>query len=299
MSALTVTFAVSGVETHLLLPPLTAFAIGLLSATGGLSGAFILLPFQMSILGFTSPAVTSTNLFYNMVSIPGGAFRYLREGRMLWPLVAVMVSGTVPGAALGFYLRVRWLPDPAAFKLFVGCVLAFICVRLLKQAVVPPAGAPAGMNAGLSPIRTITVSLSRVEYSFEGNRYGFATVPMFFLSLAVGVVGGAYGIGGGAILTPFWLAVFGLPVYTVAGASLLGTFLTSVAAVCFYTFIPAGSGIATAPDWALGSLFGIGGLAGIWIGSGLQKRLPARLIKLILGVLISFVALRYVTGFFM
>jgi hypothetical protein len=122
---------------------------------------------------------------------------------------------------------------------------------------------------------------------------------MFLLSLAVGVVGGAYGIGGGAILAPFWVAVFHLPVYTVAGASLLGTFITSIAAVAFYTVLPSASGLPTAPDWALGALFGVGGLAGIWCGAGLQKHLPPRVIKLILGLLISIVALRYVTGYFL
>ena len=59
MEFLSVYFPVSGVETSLLVPPLTAFVVGLLSSTGGLSGAFLLLPFQMSVLGFTTPAVSS------------------------------------------------------------------------------------------------------------------------------------------------------------------------------------------------------------------------------------------------
>ena len=138
-----------------------------------------------------------------------------------------------------------------------------------------------------------------MEYTFGGQTYGFSVPIMVLLSFAVGVIGGAYGIGGGAILAPFWVAVFHLPVYTVAGASLLGTFLTSIAGVLFYTFLPGPEGLPTTPDWALGALFGIGGLAGIWIGSGLQKRLPPGAIKLILGVLISLVALRYITSYFL
>ena len=39
------------------------------------------------------------------------------------------------------------------------------------------------------------------------------------------------GIGGGAIMAPFFVSVFGLPVYTVAGAALMGTLITSVAGV--------------------------------------------------------------------
>jgi hypothetical protein len=121
---------------------------------------------------------------------------------------------------------------------------------------------------------------------------------MFGLSVVVGVIGGIYGIGGGAILAPFWVAVFHLPVYTVAGASLLGTFLTSIAGVAFYTFLPSPGGLPTSPDWALASLFGVGGLAGIWCGASLQRHLPPRLIKIILGALISIVAIRYITGYF-
>jgi uncharacterized membrane protein YfcA len=297
MEFLTVHFPVSGVETNLLVPPLTAFVVGLLSSTGGLSGAFLLLPFQMSVLGFTAPAVSSTNLFYNVISIPGGTWRYFRQGRMLWPLVAVMIAGTIPGTALGYYLRVTLLPDPRAFKLFVGLVLAFICLRLFSQALRPPGGASPQPTAG-STVRTLSFSLRRVEYAFGDERHSFPVPVMFFLSVVVGVIGGAYGIGGGAILAPFWVAVFHLPVYTVAGASLLGTFITSIAGVLFYTFLPGPEGMATAPDWALAALFGVGGLAGIWVGAGLQKHLPPRAIKTILGALISIVAIRYIAGFF-
>ncbi len=293
MDILRVVFPVSGVETSLLVPPLTAFVVGLLSSTGGLSGAFILLPFQMSFLGFTTPSVSSTNLFYNCVSIPGGVWRYFREGRMLWPLVAVMVAGTIPGTALGYWVRVSLLPDPKAFKLFVGLVLAFICSRLVVQAVRPSSGtAPV-----ITPVKTTLFTPSRVEYTFAEKSYGFSVPLMITLSFFVGIVGGAYGVGGGAILAPFWVAVFHLPVYTVAGASLLGTFLTSVAGVIFYTFLPV-DGRTTSPDWALGALFGVGGLAGIWCGSSLQKHIPPRVIKLILGGLISIVALRYIIGYF-
>lgn len=42
------------------------------------------------------------------------------------------------------------------------------------------------------------------------------------LCFIVGIVGGIYGIGGGAIVAPFLVTFFGLPVYTVAGATLMG-----------------------------------------------------------------------------
>ncbi|MBI5253753.1 MAG: TSUP family transporter, partial [Euryarchaeota archaeon] len=78
-------FPVSGVETPIFVPPLVAFVISFFTSMGGVSGAFLLLPFQMSVLNFTSPAVSATNFVYNIVAIPSGVYRYLREGRMAWP----------------------------------------------------------------------------------------------------------------------------------------------------------------------------------------------------------------------
>ncbi|MCL4440277.1 MAG: sulfite exporter TauE/SafE family protein, partial [Firmicutes bacterium] len=71
-------FPVSGVEINPLIPPLVAFLISSLTAPAGVSGAFLLLPFQMSVLNYTSPSVSPTNMIYNIVAIPGGLYRYIK-----------------------------------------------------------------------------------------------------------------------------------------------------------------------------------------------------------------------------
>jgi hypothetical protein len=74
--------------------------------------------------------------------------------------------------------------------------------------------------------------------------------------------------------------VFGLPVYTVAGAALMGTFITSFAGVGFYMLIaPWYPDQAVSPDWLLGLLFGLGGMGGMYLGARAQKFVPAKLIK--------------------
>jgi len=57
-------FPVSGVETAIWIPPLVGFVISFFTSMGGISGAFLILPFQVSVLGFTSPAVSPTNLVF-------------------------------------------------------------------------------------------------------------------------------------------------------------------------------------------------------------------------------------------
>jgi uncharacterized protein len=323
MDLLHMTFPTSGVTTSVLLPPLVSMVISFFTSMGGISGAFLLLPFQMSVLNYTAPSVSGTNHVFNIVAIPSGVYRYIKEGRMAWPLTWVVIAGTLPGVFIGYYLRVLYLPDPKVFKLFVGCVLLYIGTRLFKELLggnkTPSAGTKAleekfkaradeirrvrhsRVAAGLpadAVVRTISVSLNRVEYVFWGERFSFSTIGMFALAFVVGIIGGAYGIGGGAIIAPFCVAFFQLPIYTIAGATLMGTFLTSVAGALFFSFIPAVNGISPMPDWPLGILFGVGGFVGMYLGAKTQKFVPQKIIKTIVGIAILSLAVKYILQFF-
>jgi uncharacterized membrane protein YfcA len=314
-------FPVAGIEVNPLVPPLVAFVISLFTSMGGVSGAFLLLPFQVSVLGFTSPAVSSTNQLFNIVAIPSGVYRYIREGRMVWPLTWIVIIGTLPGVLVGAIVRIRYLPDPKDFKLFVGCVLLYIGGRLLKDLIgkKKKEGRPSteerfqqqlkrqlqandpSSSASVEHLSRVTVhqwTPGRIVYEFCGEIITVNAVGVMILSLIVGMVGGVYGIGGGAIIAPFLVSFFGLPIYTVAGAALMGTFVTSVAGVLFYQILALYyPGMVIAPDWLLGFLFGIGGFAGMYCGARLQKFVPARFIKWILAVCLLFTAGKYIWPF--
>jgi uncharacterized membrane protein YfcA len=312
-------FSVSGVETAIWVPPLVGLVISFFTSMGGVSGAFLILPFQVSVLNFTTPAVSPTNLVFNIVGIPSAIYRYFREGRMAWPLAWNIIVGTVPGLFLGGVIRIWYLPDPRAFKLFVGCVLLYIGGRMLFQTLGRKGPGEAAAKAaeakmrqeaaqksgepkpGLPAIRTVSWSLSRTEYEFFGERFSFHTTGLFILSLIVGLIGGVYGIGGGAIIAPFIVAFFGLPVHTIAGATLMGTCVTSVGGVIFYQlvgpYLAGSSGVAVTPDWALGFLFGIGGFVGMYLGASVQKYVPGAIIRPALAILITGLGVQYVAGY--
>jgi len=289
---------------------------------GGISGAFLLLPFQVSYLGFTSPAVSPTNLVYNIVAIPSGVYSYVKEQRMAWPLAVITIAGTLPGVFIGALVRINYLLDPKKFKFFVGLVLLYIGLKLLYDLIPKEATkktktdlleenfqeltrqmrkeTPVGgtIRAG---IKTMEFSLTKYTYSFYGETFSFNPIGLFFLTIIVGIIGGIYGIGGGALIAPFLIAFFRLPVYTIAGAALLGTFVTSIAGILFYALIApyyAHTGCAIAPDWMLGGLLGVGGFLGIYCGARVQTYMPAKAIKLILSLIILFLALRYIRHFF-
>jgi hypothetical protein len=266
---------VSTFEAPLVLLPLVSLVISFFTSMAGVSGAFLLLPFQVSVLGFTSPAVSATNHLYNVIATPSGVARYAKEGRMSWPLARLLVLGTVPGALLGTFLRVRYLPDPARFKLFAGVVLLYVGGRLLAS----------------GPRR---VGARNAREDLRGP-----TAGVLGLSLVVGLVGGIYGIGGGAIIAPLLVSGFHLPVQRVAGAALAATGVTSLVAVAAYQGIAfADHSLQVAPDWTLGVLFGLGGMVGMNLGARCQKHVPSRALEWMMGLILVTVALRYIAGFF-
>lgn len=289
MDFLKITFPISGVETWIFLPPLVTFVLAFLGVMGGVTGAFLLLPFQFSILHYTVAGVSATNLLYNLFTIPPALLRFYREKRFNYPLTLLMLSGLVPGLFTGYLLRIHYFSSPERFRALVGLVLLYLSLRILKDLRSQRAASPAPREARI-------VFLPRrggnLLFRFGEETYRVPMVPVIGISFLVGVIGGAYGIGGGAILAPYLVSILHLPVHAVAGATLASTFGASLCGVFFYTLGP-GSGPHTRPDWLLGALFGLGGLFGAYFGARVQRRVPERPIKWGLFLATLLVAAKY------
>ena len=100
-----------------------AYVVAVLATPAGISGAVLLLPFQVSVLGTPSPAVTPTNLLYNIIATPGALYRYWRQKQTGGRLALMLIAGTLPGVIAGSVIRVELLPGPRVFDLVVAAVL--------------------------------------------------------------------------------------------------------------------------------------------------------------------------------
>jgi uncharacterized membrane protein YfcA len=244
-----------------------AFAIAVLATPAGISGAVLLLPFQVSVLGTPSPAVTPTNLLYNVVATPGALYRYWRQGQTGGRLALVLIAGTLPGVIAGSVIRVELLPGAGVFELVVAAVLVPLgCWLTLTR--------PAGLATEPRPARAVPLPL------------------LSLLAAVVGCVGGIYGIGGGSILAPVLIGT-GWSLREVAPAALASTFVTSVAGVITFVILSVHHLGPVAPDWPTGIALGIGGLAGAYTGARLQQRLPDTLIRRVMGILVIAIGARY------
>ncbi|GAA3244691.1 hypothetical protein GCM10017691_50990 [Pseudonocardia petroleophila] len=246
---------------------LLAFGAGLVVAVVttpvGVSGAVFLLPVQLDVLRVPSPAVTPTNLLFNVVSTPGALLRHRSTGSLTGPLTRRLLAGTLPGVVIGTVARVHLAPGDRVFRVLAAAVLLplglWLCTRRRDR---PPRAHPIGSRA-------VTA-----------------------MGLAAGVVGGVYGIGGGSLLGPLLVGA-GLSVATVAPAALATTFVTSVAGVGTYGLLSLTTQGPVGPDWGVGLLCGAGGLIGGYLGARLQPRVPETALRVLLGALAVGLAVVY------
>ncbi len=209
-----ITFSLSGVKTWIFLPPLVAFCVSFFTSMGGVSGAFMLLPFQMSVLNYTSPSVSGTNQLFNIIAIPSSVYQYMKEKRMVWPLTYAVIIGTLPGVFIGAWVRMEFLPDPKSFKFFVGIILCYIGIRLLNGIMqqIKKRKSETDKSPSHETVRFVVsdtrFSLKRVEFRFGDTPHSFSVPGIFLLCFIVGIIGGIYGIGGGAIIAPFFVTFF-------------------------------------------------------------------------------------------
>jgi uncharacterized membrane protein YfcA len=245
-----------------------AFAISAITTPAGVSGAVLLLPFQVSVLGTPSPSVTPTNLLYNVVASPGAIWRYWRQGQTGGTLTWVLLAGTLPGVIVGSIIRIYVLPGPVVFDLVIATVL------------IPLGGFLALAQA--TPVQTA--------------RQARLPRPVMGLTAAVaGCVGGIYGIGGGSILAPILIAD-GQPPSQVAPAALSSTFLTSLAGVVTFSLLSAHHHGSIAPNWPTGIALGAGGLAGGYIGARMHARMPEKIIRRLLALVVVAIGIRYLVA---
>jgi hypothetical protein len=107
--ALVAAFAIAAVTTPAVTTPAVttpAVTTPAVTTPAGVSGAVLLLPFQVSVLGTPSPSVTPTNLLYNVVASPGRDLAVLAAGPDRRTLTWLLPAGTLPGVIAGSVIRV-------------------------------------------------------------------------------------------------------------------------------------------------------------------------------------------------
>ena len=116
------------------------------------------------------------------------------------------------------------------------------------------------------------------------------TFLYILLGLAVGVLSGVVGIGGGILIVPALVYLFQMSQHKAQGTS-LGALLAPIGALAFWTYYKAGNA-----DVKAALLIGAGFLVGGYFGGLWAQQIPELALRRIFGTLLVILGIRFLFG---
>ena len=258
----------------------TGLAVGFSCGLLGIGGGFLMVPVQIWVLTSTGidPTLATriafgTSLAVVLPTALSGCRGHSCRGVVLWrPGIIMGLSGLL-GAFLGGSIAAHAPGD--LLRMVFGFVVMFGALRML-------------FAKDLQPMREALPERSR-DHILQYVLWG----------LAVGVISGLTGIGGGVILVPAMVIVMGFGMYQAIGTSSVTIAFNAVGGVIAYVI--NGWGVAGLPAYSLGyiDLLQFALLAGASIftaswGVKAAHRLPAEKLKYIFVVLMVYIGLKMI-----
>lgn len=167
-------------------------AAGLLSGLFGVGGGTVIVPMLVLLIGFDQRLAAGTSLAAIVPTATVGVVSYAIHGSVAWIPALILAAGAVVGAQIGTWLLAR-LPQNALRWGFVGFLLAVIVMLFV---VIPSRDA----QLELTPL---------VGIALAG------------LGLFTGIMAGLLGVGGGVVVVPALIFLFGTSDLVAKGTSLL------------------------------------------------------------------------------
>lgn len=222
---------------------LVGLAIGGVLGLIGAGGAVIAVPAFIYLFGFGSLPATTASLAVVAASAASGALPRLRQHqvriRQALAFWALGIVGTFAGARLATVI-----PDALLVSGFALVMLGAAVAMWRKSSAAEPDGA---------------------------QRKAVWVLPL--VAIGIGLLTGLFGVGGGFLIVPALVLVFGMPFAMAAGTSLLVVALNSLTALAFKydTWQQI--------DWQVPLLVIVGGLVGSVVASMFNRRVPRRLLE--------------------
>lgn len=266
---------------------------GLLSGMFGVGGGFLTTP--LLIFYGVPPTVAAASAASQVTGASvSGVFAHSRRGGVDYRMGGVLVAGGIVGAAIGALLF-RLLQQLGQ----IDTVINILYVLLL--------GGIGGVMAQES-LQTLQASRKGVPRPARKRRHHplIASLPLrwrfyrsglylsplapFVLGMATGVLTMLMGIGGGFVLVPAMLYIFGMSAGVVVGTSLFQILFVTMATTMMHAMT------TKAVDIVLAALLLLGSVSGAQVGAQLAQKVPAEKLRFVLAGIVLMVALRMALG---
>ncbi|MEM9222635.1 MAG: sulfite exporter TauE/SafE family protein [Pseudomonadota bacterium] len=269
--------------------------VGLISGLFGVGGGFLMTP--LLIFAGIPPAVAVASVTPQIVaSSASGALAYFRRRQVDLKLAGILTLsgsfGAVAGAQLFALLGARGqlsVVIAISYTLF----LATIGALMVNESVRAVLRNRAARKRGATPQPTRRggehgwVHRLPLKVRFRRSRLYISILPVVGLGVSISFMGTLLGIGGGFIMLPALIYLLKVPTSVVVGTSLLQ--IVGVMSMATIMHSVASQTV----DVLLAFILMIGGVLGAQIGASLGQSLRGEQLRVLLGLLVLAVGIRF------
>jgi uncharacterized membrane protein YfcA len=244
----------------------SGFAVGLLVGMTGVGGGSLMTPLLILLFGVHPTTAVGTDLLYAAATKTGGSLVHGLGRSIHWPAVIRLAAGSLPASVATMLAMWQLNLDASAQKTVVNLVLCFALLLTATSLIF--------RKAIMERYR------KRLEH-VDDRTTAILTVAT---GVALGVLVSSSSVGAGAVgVTALLLLYPRLPMVTIVGSDIAHAVpLTLVAGF--------GHWALGSVDWSLMGVLLMGSLPGIIIGSYSALRVPERVLRVTLAVVLLLVA---------
>jgi len=247
----------------------TGFFVGTVIGLTGVGGGSLMTPILIFVFSVKPYMAVGTDLLFAAFTKMGGTVKMARSGQVPWRLVLNLSAGSIPAALLTLWLIKTIGPADASLQHAMTTTLG-VALLLTAAATLYKAARGKVSPRCVAPGQEVQATTPR-----------HWSLPLLFGAL-IGTLVSLTSVGAGAIGVTVLMVLYPLlPLPRIVAADI---------AYAVPLTLVAGAGHATlgSVDWSMLALLLSGSLPGIWLGSHFMSRVPERVIRSLLSVLLAY-----------
>jgi uncharacterized membrane protein YfcA len=265
-------------------------AVGFISGMFGIGGGFLMTPLLI-FLGISPAVAVATVTSHIAASSFTGAITYWRRRALDTSLAMMLLAGGLLGTMVGVWLFsiLRSLGQldltiGLSYVTLLGIVGSLMVGESARAIIRARQGKPTVLRRGGS--HTWIHGLP-FKVRFKQSRIYVSAIPVWTIGFIIGFIGAILGIGGGFLLVPMLIYLLRVPTNVVIGTSMVLTLVTMASATVMH------AATNHLVDAVLALLLMVGGVTGAQFGARAGQRIRSEQLRLLLGLLVLFVGLRF------
>jgi uncharacterized protein len=241
---------------------------GIFAGLFGVGGAFLLNPVMIVLLGMDESVVVGSGLAFIIGTSAAGIARHMRSGNVELRGVFTLGAGAVGGAAMGTLSHNFLRAALGASQFGVLVRRLYIALLLVAAWLVFRPGVP--HSSGRSLMQRLPLP-PRIDLPAAGVA-GVSAPGLVMLGVAIGLVTGMLGIGGGVLFVPLLMLGVGFTAHQAVGTSLGVVLMASMSGAASHSLAGHVS------LWVAMSLL-VGSTLGVQVGAWICHRLHAEKLR--------------------